>query len=139
MTGVEKVYQNKKLLALIFRSLIRVDGVKFLTEDANDLQVGIHNRQKGIKLAPHVHKFTNPSVVSTIQELLLVLNGRIRVNLYTSQGMFVLKKILKTGDSILLIRGGHGVDFLEDARVFEVKQGPFSATIHKKIYFKNSK
>lgn len=134
--GLEKIFDVKQLLAVIFRANIQINEVEFLTESSNDFQIGIHNRKKGIKLTPHTHKFIKAPQIKTIQELLLVQSGRIRVNIYNKKSSLVSKKILKRGDGVLLITGGHGVDFLEDSRVFQVKQGPFSGTIHQKIFIK---
>lgn len=136
MKGLEKVLFKGKLVALIFRKNIAVDGVKFLTEESNPFQIGLHNRQKGVKLSPHIHKISKPIVVREIQELLYILSGKIRVTLYNSKGGKIAKKTLIDGDSILLLSQGHGVDFLETSKIFEVKQGPYPGTANAKLYFK---
>lgn len=136
MTGIEKIFCKQKLLAIVFRKNITVKGAKFLTEDDNLFQVGIHQRKKGIILAPHIHKISEKIEINNLQEVLFVTRGKIRVIIYTKKGSQVARKILTAGDSILLIDGGHGVDFLEDSRIFEVKQGPFLGTVHAKIFLK---
>lgn len=136
MKGVEKVFLKDKLIAVTFRKNIRVDGVKFFTDAINPFQVGVHNRQRGIKLSPHVHKIDKPIVVDSIQEILYVIEGKIRVTLYTHKGQKIESKTLISGDSILFVSGGHGVDFLENSRIFEVKQGPYPGTTHAKVFFK---
>lgn len=135
MKGVEKVLIKDKLVAIIYRKNILVKGVKFLTSDENPFQVGIHSRQKGINLSPHIHKIDKPLVIDTIQEILYVVEGKIRVTLYSANGTIIKKKVLAAGDSVLFISEGHGVDFLADSRIFEVKQGPYPGVIHSKIYF----
>jgi len=42
--------------------------------------------------------------------------------------------ILKAGDSILLARGGHKVTVLEDAKIIEVKQGPYAGFDDKEFF-----
>lgn len=135
MKGIEKIYYKDRVAAIVFRRNIPVQGLKFFTGDLNPFQVGIHSRKKGTKLSPHIHEIVKPLTIKTIQEILFVQDGRIRLTLYNKNGEVIDKKILKPGDSVLLIAEGHGVDFLEDARIFEVKQGPYPGTKHAKIYF----
>ena len=135
MKNVEKVMEGKKLLAVIFRKNIAVDGVKFLTDKFNPFQVGIHFRKKGTALPPHVHKSEKPLIIKSIQEILYIVSGKVKVSLYGINGKKIKSKTLLSGDSILLVSGGHGVDFLESSRIFEVKQGPYPGTEHAKIYF----
>ena len=39
---------------------------------------------------------------------------------------YLKSKILKKGDVILLINGGHGFEMLEKTEMIEIKQGPYS-------------
>lgn len=136
MKGVEEVYLDKKLIAIVFRKNIKVGNVKFLTPENNNFQIGIHSRPKSLKLPPHIHKIDKNIKIDSVQEMLYLVSGKIRVNLYSRTGGVFSKKILTPGDSILLISEGHGVDFLEDSRIFEVKQGPYMGALNAKIYFK---
>lgn len=136
MKGFKKVFFNEKLVATVFRHSINIDGVKFLTNSENPFQVGVHNRKKGIKLVPHIHKIGRPLKIKEIQELLYVQKGKIRVNLYSKLGVPIKSVILKEDDAILILDIGHGVDILTDAKIFQVKQGPFPGTEHAKIYLK---
>lgn len=139
MKGIEKISYKNKIIAIVFRRYITVKGVKFLSEDQSSLQVGVHNREKAVKLAPHIHKLIKFPTIKTIQEVLFLKQGKIRITLYTKQGNIISQKILTGGDSILLQDLGHGVDFLEDSQVFEVKQGPYIEGMHQKIkIFKNN-
>jgi len=133
--NIEKVESSKKLIALIYRSNIKVDGVKFLTDRKNPFQVGIHNRQKGVSLPPHIHRLDSLLTIKTVQEFLYVVDGKIRVTLFTEKGKKITRKTLSPGDSILIISGGHGVDFLEDARIIELKQGPYPGPSKAKHFF----
>lgn len=135
MKGIEEILLNKKQIAVVFRKNIPIKGVKFLTKESNDFQVGIHQREKGVLLVPHIHKLNKSLVIKTIQEILFVVSGKIKVNLLTKDGKKISSKILNEGDSILFIDEGHGVEILEDARIFEIKQGPYPGVNHSKIYF----
>ncbi len=139
MKSVEKIYLGEKLIAIIFRSSVKVDGVKFFTDEFNPFQVGFHNRKKGVKLAPHIHKIEKPLIISTIQEILYVQSCNIRIKLYTKKGQAICSKILAKEDSVLIMEIGHSVNILEDSKIFQVKQGPYPGTEHAKIYLKDVK
>lgn len=134
--GLEKIFFSKKLIAIVFRKSININGVRFFTDEKNPFQVGIHNHDKNVSLMPHFHKIKKPLSIKTIQEILFVLEGKILVTLYTKGAKVISKKTLSKGDSILLISQGHGVKFLEKSRIFEVKQGPYPGQKHAKEYFK---
>jgi len=136
MKGVEKIYQGKKLIAMIFRSYLQVKDVEFFTDDTNPFQLGAHDRKKGVSLRPHVHTVTKPLTIKSIQEWLFIPEGKVRVVLYTKKGEVLYRKILTAGDSILLMEGGHGVEFLEDSKIFEIKQGPYLPSHHSKLFLK---
>jgi len=136
MKGVDKVYQGKKLVAIVFRKNLKVKELEFFTDDKNPFQIGAHNRKKGIKLTPHIHHLKKPIVVKTIQEWLFVQSGKILVTLYSKNGKTIGGKTLSEGDSILLMEGGHGVDFLTNSKIFEIKQGPYVSHVHSKIFIK---
>lgn len=139
MKGIERILFNKKLVAVVFRKSIDIDGVKFFTDEKNPFQVGIHNQEKNVNLTPHLHKIKKPFSIKTIQEILFVIEGKILVTLYTMGAKVISKKTLLKGDSILLISQGHGVRFLEKSRIFEVKQGPYPGRKHAKEYFQEVK
>lgn len=134
--GVQRIYRDKKLIAIIFRKKLQVKELEFFTDDKNPFQIGAHNRKKGVKLTPHVHHLKKPITVTTLQEWLFITKGKIRITIYTAKGEIIHQNILRTGDSILLIKEGHGVDFLEDSEIFEIKQGPFHSGIHSKIFLR---
>ncbi len=47
--------------------------------------------------------------------------------IFTIQKTDFIKSIkLFKGDTILLIRGGHGFEIIEDLEMLEIKQGPFA-------------
>lgn len=135
MKNVEKVENYGKLIAMIFRSNIKVESVKFLTGVESPFQIGIHDRKRGVNLPPHTHRIDKPIHIKSIQEILYVVDGKVRVTLLTEKGKRITNKTLSKGDSILLVSGGHGVDFLEDARIFEVKQGPYPGPSKAKSFF----
>lgn len=134
--GFSLIRYKGKTLGMVFRNYLTVRGIQFFTDDMNPFQVGIHGREKGVVLKPHIHQISSPLIIDKIQEILLVQLGRIRVTFYTDKGEKVKAVILKDGDAVLFTDGGHGVDFLTEAKIFEVKQGPYPGTEHAKIYIR---
>jgi len=137
MDAPEIIKSGKKILAMVFPAKIRVSsGVSFFTAPDNPFQIGMHNREKGTHLAAHIHRLDHPLTINAIQELLVVVSGTIRVTIYTRGGKRKKSVTLTSGDSILLMDGGHSVEFLEDSNVFELKQGPYRGPINAKIFLK---
>ena len=64
----------------------------------------------------------------------MLLDGRIRVELFDDDGAKLKTVVLKAGDSILLARGGHKVTVLENAKIIEVKQGPYAGFDDKEFF-----
>lgn len=111
-----------------------MDGIRFITEPDNALQVGFHQRPKGMKLDPHIHTMEKPIVIEEIQEVLMVISGSLRLTIIAHSGELLGTSILKANDSVLLLREGHQIEYLEDTRMFEVKQGPYPGVKNAKIY-----
>ena len=60
------------------------------------------------------------------QEVVFIKEGRIRADIYTEKEEFLKSVELGTGDTILLLNGGHGYEILEDnTKILEVKNGPY--------------
>ena len=137
MSKPETIRYKNKDVAIIIRKDVDVDGIGFFTEPDNFFQVGLHHRPKGMKLPAHVHKMDHPITVTEIQEVLMVLSGSIRVTFFSAGGELIGKRILNAGDSILLLHEGHQIEYLEETRMFEVKQGPYPGSQNAKIYLKN--
>lgn len=131
--SVEIIKKGKSVLAIIVRGDIKEKGVKFFTPHDYPFQIGFHNRKKGIILKPHYHPIQNFNIKSS-QEVLYVLLGSIKVDLYGINNKIFKSIILQTGDSILFVSGGHGVKFLKNSKVFEVKQGPYFGDKKAKIF-----
>ena len=122
---VERIFDQGVELALIIRHSFRKDGIEFFTPDSYSQQIGYMNRPAGYVIPPHVHNPV-PREVHYTNEVLFVRSGKVRVDFYSEQKNFLQSSVLKTGDVILLIRGGHGFEMLEQTELIEVKQGPYA-------------
>jgi mannose-6-phosphate isomerase-like protein (cupin superfamily) len=75
-------------------------------------------------IQPHLHNPVSREVQYT-QETLFIRKGVLRVDFYDTGRCYLESRILRAGDVILLIRGGHGFQVLEEVEMIEVKQGPY--------------
>jgi hypothetical protein len=121
----EKIVDGNRILAIVIRGTDWEEGLNFVSSDEDYQQVGTWGYNKGQKLAPHIHVVA-PREIRYTQEVIFVKEGRVRADVY-SEGKKHLRTIeLGRGDTMVLLRGGHGYEILDDnTRVLEVKNGPY--------------
>lgn len=123
---IEQITHNNKIFATIIRSDYRAEGIQFFTPGEFSQQLGYMNRPDGYVIEPHVHNIVERKVELT-QEVLVVRSGKVRVDFYDEEQVYLESRIINTGDIILLAHGGHGFKMLEPTEMVEVKQGPYCA------------
>ena len=130
---IEKISHGDELIAIIIKKDYKKNGIEFFTPGEFSQQLGYMNRPEGYKIKAHIHNPVERSVVNT-QEVLFIRSGKVKANFYTRDLDYFCSVILNEGDIILLASGGHGFEFLEASEVIEVKQGPYSGDMDKKIF-----
>jgi len=101
------------------------EGLSFFSQDSEYIQVGVWGYAAGKQLKAHIHNEVTREVLWT-QEVLFVRSGKIRANIYNTKETKITELEVSAGDIIILLRGGHGYDILEDGtQVLEVKNGPY--------------
>jgi len=101
------------------------EGLSFFSQDNEYIQVGVWGYSAGKELKAHIHNEVPREVLWT-QEVIFVRTGKIRANIYNTSETKVAELIVGSGDIIILLRGGHGYDIIEDGtQVLEVKNGPY--------------
>ena len=61
------------------------------------------------------------------KEVLFIRTGRLRVDFYDEQKVYLKSTLLEQGDVILLAYGGHGYGMLEECRdQWKMKHGPYA-------------
>jgi mannose-6-phosphate isomerase-like protein (cupin superfamily) len=124
--AVEHIYDiGQGLLAVIVRNSFNNPGVTFFTDSEFSQQLAYMRHPAGKKIDPHIHKPILRSVSYT-QETLILKRGKLRVDFYDDQQVYLSSRTLAAGDVILLIRGGHGFEVIEELEMIEVKQGPYA-------------
>jgi mannose-6-phosphate isomerase-like protein (cupin superfamily) len=121
---LEKVYKDNLLLAILIKNDYTIDGIQFFTNDNDSQQLGYMNRPEGYEIKPHRHNLVQREVHLT-QEVLFIKSGKVRVDFYSNEQVYLESRILYKGDVILLSDGGHGFKMLEPSEIIEVKQGPY--------------
>ena len=121
---IERIEFDGTDLAIILRSGMREPGIQFFTPPDYSQQLGCMRHPPGHVIEPHVHNPVSRAVHFT-QEALFLRRGRLRVDFYNDAGGYLESRELQPGDVILLIRGGHGFEVLEEIEMVEVKQGPY--------------
>lgn len=130
------IIYNNKTIAIIIRSNHHVDNLQFFTKDKDPLQVGIHNKKAHMSVLPHFHK-TNPQVIKNVYEVFYIVKGVLKLTMYSKKtGRKIKSVILLKGDAAIHMGEGHGIEFIEDTVLFEVKQGPFLGVQASKTYIK---
>lgn len=128
---IEKIYNQKKLYALIVRNSYRKRrGVSFFTDKKATQQFGYMNHKKNHLILPHRHNKRQSQILLTT-EVIIILDGILRVDFYNNKEKYMFSKKLYKDDLIMLSNGGHGFKALKDIKMIEVKQGPYSLSMDK--------
>lgn len=119
---MEKIIHNGTLVAVLIRKF--ENGITPLSDSDQPLQVLIHKREKGSYTKAHLHR-PKERMTKTLQECLVVLKGRIKIDFYTIEKNIFKSIEASGGEVIIFISGGHAVHILENSEIVEVKNGPF--------------
>ena len=122
---VERIEHDGEMLALIVRDEFRNPGVTFFTPNELSQQLAFMRHPAGKRIAPHIHNAV-PRTVAYTQETLFIKRGRLRVDFFDPAQNYLESRELGPGDVLLLIKGGHGFEVLDDVEMIEVKQGPYA-------------
>lgn len=127
---VSTIEKNGVMLALIVSSRFSEPGIHFFTSNDLSQQLAHMRHPAGKLIPPHVHNPV-PREVHYTQEVLFLKRGRLRVDFYDEERVYLESRVLEAGDVILLATGGHGFEALEEIEMIEVKQGPYAGDLDK--------
>ena len=122
--GIEHICDGDVALAYVIRGAYEPTHTEFVTPDDLSQQVGLICCPSGRVIKRHVHNPVTRTIVGT-SEAIFVRRGVVRLHLYNDEKRFITSRLLKTGDLVFLVGGGHGFEILQDAVLLEVKQGPY--------------
>ncbi len=131
----EEIRHREKLIAIILRADYDAETIQFFSPDSFSQQLGYLPHKKDRIIPAHFHLEVEREITKT-QEVLFIRKGKVQVNFYTDQKEYLESRTIETGDTLFLCSGGHGFKMLEETRMIEVKQGPYSGKEGDKVIFK---
>ncbi len=138
MNSVERVEHLGKILAIVVRSELEEVGTTSFTPTDFPLQLMIMVKKKGESAKTHLHRPVSlcqkPGVPR--QEILHIIGGQVKVELFSVDKQPVGQVVLDVGDTIL-IAAGHRISYLQDAKVLEIKEGPYPGSEEDKFFFES--
>ncbi len=120
----EFIRSGELALGIFLRGHESPEKTQFLTTNEEPLQCGLGVFKKGSAVEPHKH-VSDPATINEFQEFILIRKGKAMATVFTPEGERVCRIEMLPGDALLLLRGGHAFEFLEDTHLLEVKQGPY--------------
>jgi hypothetical protein len=131
--GLEYLYHKGDIYSIVLRNTYKGDSISFFTPDSFSQQFGYLLHKKGAVIKPHEHRI-NTRTIQYTQEVLIIREGKVKVNFFDTDHQPVFSELLESGDVILLCGGGHGFEFLADTVMIEIKQGPYTGANDKVIF-----
>jgi quercetin dioxygenase-like cupin family protein len=132
MEIMEPILWNGCPLAYVIHESTKVEKTVFPTPPNLELQVGFVVYPAGGVIASHRHASITRTIDRTC-EVLVVKKGRCEVDIFNDDQQLVATRELRTGDLILLVKGGHGIRIQEDTVLLEIKQGPYLGLSEKEF------
>src|SRR4030081_1710721 len=110
---IEQIMHKGEMLALIVRDEYSKAGISFFTPPELSQQLAYMRHPAGKVIEAHFHNPV-PRSVEYSQETLFIKRGRLRVHFFDERQNHIDSRELKAGDVILLVKGGHGFEVLEE-------------------------
>lgn len=125
-----------KTVAIFHQTSEWKEGLDFLTSDDTFIQAGTWWYQNGKELLAHKHLEVKREALVT-QETIVIISGRLLVELYDDNDKLFHSEELKAGDIGVMLSNAHGYKILEDnTRVVELKNGPYPGAERDRVRIK---
>jgi hypothetical protein len=131
--GVEHIGWKGQHIATVIRADYLPEKTTFVTPDSYYQQAGFVVYPQHGEVPRHTHLPLQRHLIGT-PETLIVRKGVVEADLYSMDKSYLTTVILKKGDMILLVAGGHCFKFKEDSVLFEIKQGPYTGLKEKEMF-----
>ena len=105
-----------------------------MSHPEDSLRLGVNHYQAGGVVKPHMHIPLERQLVNTL-EVLHIDYGATTLVIYDDDRQPFYDTVLGAGDTVVLMRGGHGLTILDETRLIEVKQGPYLGPAKDKVVF----
>ncbi|MGA2332999.1 MAG: hypothetical protein ABSG75_14690 [Syntrophales bacterium] len=131
---IQKIVFNYTLYAIIVRRTLAFEGYNFVTAVEDSLQLGVNHYAEGTLIKRHYHLPMQRKISDTL-EILHIDQGKCIIDFYCPDEKPVYSTELVTGDTVILMNGGHGLHVIEKTRIIEVRQGPYMGIEKEKRLF----
>ncbi len=122
--NIERIMHRGKLYAVYFNVLEAQEGLSFVSEDKDFIQVGIWNYQPEKVLPAHFHNEYVREATRTCESI-FVVKGKVKCNIYTKSGKFIDTFVLNENELAMQLYGVHEYEILDKSIVVETKNGPY--------------
>jgi glutamate-1-semialdehyde aminotransferase len=103
----------------------QIDGPRVSIGGANEiLQSSAKRLPAGLSFRAHAHLSTRRETVGT-QEAWVVVSGLVRARVFDVDDSIMVDLLLGPGDCLVSFRGGHSLTVVEEALLYEFKNGPY--------------
>jgi hypothetical protein len=131
---IEIIKQGEEVLAVIVKTDMINDSLKFVSPEDFPLQVGIQNKEPGGSTEAHEHlPFEKLENLKT-QEIFFVESGLVEIGIYFNSKK--VRNVTLSKNDLIILNTGHDLNFLEKTRLIIVKQGPYRGKEKEKSLIK---
>jgi cupin fold WbuC family metalloprotein len=135
---MEQIYSRVEP-TLLCHQVIRLEDIKSrenVSTDDQFLQLATLRMPAGHTFRAHQHIYRPTPVTEIIaQESWVVIQGRVQVMFYDTDGSLLQTTVLNAGDASMTFRGGHNYLILkDDTVVYEYKTGPYQGQALDKVF-----
>lgn len=125
------------VLAIVVRSDFEPQGIEFITDNSEELQLGVMLRSQSTPVELHKHLPVDRQLKST-KEFIWIRFGHCEIRVFSDVDEEMYRQFeLFTGDCVLLLAAKHSIDFLIPSSLLEIKQGPYIQVFDKAFYQKS--
>lgn len=123
--------QNEDILfAIIVKKDYNKEGNTFFTDSEFPLQMAFISKSKNYITDRHLHpEFER--IITQRAEFIYVRTGLIYIKFYDNNKKFLKGYCIEEGDSVLILEGGHSIEFLKDSKIIELRLGPYNGDLDK--------
>ena len=130
---IKKILNSNKIISIIIPRDYKNEGVNFLTNESLPLQLALITSSANSEAKKHFHPEYKRVIKQTI-ECIFIKKGKVMIFFYNDKKDLIDQYLASNGDVIFFITGGHGIQYIEDSEIVEIRQGPYNNKFDKKFF-----
>lgn len=124
---------GESVLAILVRRQYEPQETTFLTPASFKQQLGFVVHGAGSEIPRHEHLALERHIRGG-SECLIVRRGESEVTIYNRRREEVCRRVVREGDILLLVDGGHRFRQITETMFLEIKQGPYPGAEEKERF-----